>query len=342
MKKQIYIKKAIFPAALWIVGMLIGLWGLFRIESLRESLPEQLAAERWDKDAVQVSCFLSEEAGLTPDKIRSVRETFEVQLSQDTENAGWYDAYSCEMGHIQAFGSKRTFRLVELILISDCYFRIHNDTLLTGSYLTEARVSSMGVVLEKQAAWDLFGSVDIIGMQVVFENRICEVTGVIESRTPSPRIYMLYGDYMCNETDSVPITSYEAILPEPVKEYGLNLFQETMESVLQPPALETENSTIEEQYHIVQNTGRLSVSGAWAYLKVLPEYITHTKPIVYPDYENEALRQLHRIAVVVLLSGAGFTLAGIAVLIAVWRMKGVKSFWITFLKKAARDESLYR
>lgn len=323
---KIYIKKVFLPAALWVAGMLLGLLGLYRTEALRNTLPEQFAAERWDENAVQISCFLSEKAGLNPDKITSVREALASQLSQDMENVSWYDVYSCEMGQIQAFGSKRTTKPAELILISECYFRIHNDTLLTGSYLTEAGASSMGVVLEKQAAWDLFGSVDIIGMQVVFENRICEVMGVIESREPYPRIYMLYNDYMSNEAASVPVTSYEAVLPEPVEGYGMSLFQETLEGILQPPALETENSTIAEQYHIVQNTGRLSATGAMEYLRSLPDYVIHTKPIVYPDYENDALRQLHQITVMTLLSGAGFILAGVSILITVWKIVRIKSF----------------
>lgn len=312
MKKKT--KKTLLLVAVLAAGLTIKIYTATAAEQCRMQQQDQFAGERWDENAVQLSSFFPEEAALSAEDIAEIREQLNFSIADGTETAGWYDAYSCEGKTIQVLGTKRVAKRAELILVSEHYFRIHRPSLLCGNYLTDADISSRRVVLDENAAWNLFGSSDIAGMEITLDSRIYEVAGVVADvrRTEDdayPRIYMLYSDYTTAAEENPSITCYEAVLPEPVEGYGLTCFEEAVSSAVNSSA---SGSSTEQQYHIVQNTGRFSSSAVLDYLQNITDYTTHTKPIAYPDHENAALIALHRIAGLTLLGISGLILIGTA------------------------------
>lgn len=328
-------KKAVFLAALFTAGIAINIFACWSAEKCRKNQIDQFAAERWDENAVQLSSFFAEETALSTQDIADIREN--ISGSTDTEN--WYDAYSCNEKLIQTSGTKRVSVKAELILVSEHYFRIHRPALIWGNYLTDADISSRRVVLDKKAAWSLFGSSDIAGMEITLDGSIYEAAGVVsdENGTESdeyPHIYMLYSDYQSAADENIPITCYEAILTESVEGYCLTCFKDAIENTAD---LSPDSQGTGRQYHIVQNTGRFSPSAAWDYLNNITDYTTHTKPIAYPDHENAALIALHRIAEFTLFGIFGLILsvaafAGICILYFHGIIRCVMHF-IKYIKK---------
>ncbi|MBQ8687201.1 MAG: ABC transporter permease [Ruminococcus sp.] len=311
------VKKALIPVFFLTGGLALGIYSTAAANICISKQQQQLAGERWGENTVQLSCFLSETDGLTPQEITSLRETLDAGTAQSTGITAWYDAYSCTGKEVQAYGTKRTAKNAELILVSEHYFRIHTGTLLSGNYLTDAGISAQLVFLEEEAAWNLFGSCDVAGMEIILENRICQVAGVAEfpggEEDDLPGIYMLYSDYIAGAEAAPSVTCYEAVLPDPVEGYGRGVFTDAMEGLLSPTRFPEDEKTT-RQYHIVQNTGRFSASGLWDYLRHITDYTVHTKAIAYPDFENAALRTLHHAAMLLLLKAAGFVMAGMALI----------------------------
>lgn len=303
-------------ACIGILGLLIGCISLFAAHSLQAVQKSQLAAERWDSDTVQVSCFLSNAAHLTGDGITSLRTAITDRLAQDSVQTCWYDAFSCDAGTVQVWGAKRVSKQLELTLISEHYFRIHAETILDGSCLSERDVSTMQVVLEEQAAWELFGAVNVSGMEVSFDNRICQVAGVVRvsqdfatqkmMEDALPQMFMLYEDYAVNAEEAPVITNYEAILPEPVQQYGVTLIQEIMPYVI------TNGDTA--SYRVIQNTDRFSAANVWRYFWDASDYTIRKEAVAYPFSENAALLLMHDIGKLVLLAATALSLSGIAAL----------------------------
>ncbi|MGN0631147.1 MAG: ABC transporter permease [Ruminococcus sp.] len=312
MKKKT--KKAVLLAVLLAAGITVKIFSYGAAEKCRHKQNDQFAAERWDKSAVQLSSFFTEETALSPEDIAGIREQLSFSISGGTEAGSWYDAYSCSGMIIQASGTKRVSVKAELILVSEHYFRIHLPTLLHGNYLTDADISSQRVVLDKDAAWSLFGSSDIAGMEITIGSNIYEATGVVSDenkRDPDeyPKIYMLYSDYPTEAEENIPITCYEAVLTESVEGYCLTCFKDAIENAVN---LSSDSKSTKQQYHIVQNTGRFSAAAVWDYLHNITDCTTHTKPIAYPDHENAALIALHRIAEFTLIGISGLILSGAA------------------------------
>lgn len=312
MKKKT--KKALLLAAVLAAGLTMKIYTAAAAEQCRIQQQDQFAGERWDENAVQLSSFFPKETALSAEEIAEIRKQLNFSIADDTETASWYDAYSCEGKTVQVLGAKRVSKSTELMLVSEHYFRIHRFSLLCGNYLTAADASSRRVVLDENAAWILFGSSDIAGMEVTIDSCIYEVAGVVADVRRAeddayPRIYMLYSDYTAAEEENPPITCYEAVLHEPVEGYGLTCFEEAVQGAVNMPV---SGISTEHLYHIVQNTGRFSSSAVRDYLKSITDYTTRTKAIAYPDHENAALIALHRIAGLTLLGISGLILTGAA------------------------------
>lgn len=306
-------KKAVIHAVLLAAGIAVNIFALSSAEKCRRSQIDQYAAERWDKNAIQLSSFFAEETALSTQDIADIRENISSRIS-GTDSENWYDAYSCSERLTQIRGTKAVSVKAELILVSEHYFRIHRPYLLWGNYLTDADISSRRVILDKKAAWSLFGSYDIAGMEITLEGSVYEAAGVVsdENKTDPdeyPRIYMLYSDYPAEAEENIPITCYEAVMTESAEGYCLTCFKDAIENTAD---LSPDSQSNGRQYHIVQNTGRFSPSAIWHYLNNITDYTAHSKPIAYPCHENAALYALHRIAEFTIMGVSGLILSGAA------------------------------
>ena len=144
-------------------------------------------AGRWSekKDVAQVSCFFSSKAEVTEDTIQSFEYSLknvlqEASITETSENPSarlWVDAYSAD-GKITLVNGRNTLD-ANAIGIGGDFFLFHPLKLITGSYFSGNDLMQDYCIIDQDAAWQLFGSNDVVGMTVYIGNVPHIVTGVV-------------------------------------------------------------------------------------------------------------------------------------------------------------------
>ena len=252
---------------------------------------EQHVSKRWDSEGgvAQVSCFFSPNARITQDSIESFEHSLdsalkEASIEQDSPNPGarlWADAYSAD-GTITLSTDKGSIEADALGIGGD-FFLFHQLQLLNGSYFSGNDLMQDYVILDRNAAWQLFGSNDVAGMTVNIGGRPHLVIGVVER--PNGKLYEAAGldgirVFVSYETLSAygqnsGINHFEIVMPNPVKEYALNYVREKL-------------GTPEREVVVLENSSRYQIGKR---LQVLLDFGTRSmngKAIIYPYWENVA------------------------------------------------------
>ena len=131
-------------------------------------------AGRWSekKDVAQISCFFSSKAEVTEDTIQSFEYSLknvlqEASITETSENPSarlWVDAYSAD-GKITLVNGKNTLD-ANAIGIGGDFFMFHPLKLITGAYFSGNDLMQDYCIIDQDAAWQLFGSNDVVGMTV--------------------------------------------------------------------------------------------------------------------------------------------------------------------------------
>ncbi len=261
--------------------------------SLSHLLASQQAAERWQEDgkAAQISIFLRPEAEFSVNNIKALHESIENELTakslqpENKQSRLWYDAYSTQAGQTEITGNRKGHSNALITVVGGDFFMIHAPKLVSGGYFSEQDTMHDRVVIDTQLAWDLFGSSDVAGMEVTIQNQSCLIAGVIApeedyaSETAygkMPRIYLPYDFYQKNwNTETDYISCYEAVLPNPVRNFSRELLTKAM-------GIEAEGNQI-----IIENTNRYSLSGRWNTLKKIRDLVV-CETVTFPYWENAA------------------------------------------------------
>lgn len=252
---------------------------------------EQRIARRWSSEGgtAQVSCFFSPNAGVTQDSIESFEHSLdnalkEASIEQESPNPGarlWADAYSAD-GTITLSTDKGTVQADALGIGGD-FFLFHQLRLLSGSYFSGNDLMHDYVILDRETAWQLFGSTDVAGMLVTISGRPHMVIGVVERPSgklyeaaglDGPRVFVSY-ETLSAYGNSGGINHFEIVMPNPVKQYALNYVREQLGSQ-------------EREVEILENSTRYSIGKR---LRLLLDFGTRSmngKAIIYPYWENVA------------------------------------------------------
>lgn len=294
---------------------------------LGKTQDSQMMAERWGKkNAVQVSCFFSVNAGVTEDRIIEFEHTIDAALTdasvvQDSENPSarlWADAYSAD-GRL-TLSNDRTSVEADAIGIGGDFFLFHPLKLLSGSYFSGNDLMQDYCIIDEDAAWQLFGSNNVAGMTVFIGGVPHIVMGVVER--PEGRLQeaagldgtLVYVSYTTLKElgNSNGINHYEIIMPNPVTGFAEKFIRESL-------------GTSEKETEVLENTSRYSFLSR---LKLIPQFGTRSmngKAIIYPYWENVA-RGYEDILAAVTLFQLLFLLyallVGLVFFIGWWRHKG--------------------
>lgn len=285
MKKKNKIITALLLAlafCILIIGVLLLVY-----RSVSSGLDSQRAAQRWGNDGdnyVQLSLFL--DRSLNADKMsmlsleNKISEKINEQVQTEKEDArNFISTYSAKT-EITAENEGKSVTL-QAYFTSDDFFHFHFLDIVSGWYYNEYDIMDDGVLINTFAAWKLFGGYDLSDMQITLDGYPCMVYGVFDDSSENPEgVPVLYADYdllyKMGKRD-VPITCFEAVLPEPVK----NFAQETVVS-----AIEFGNSS----YELVNNTKRYNFKECFLQI---PKFFTRTDRdtgVYFPKWENEARR----------------------------------------------------
>jgi hypothetical protein len=117
---------------------------------------------------------------------------------------------------------------VTAVGVGNDFFQIHPIPLLSGGYISGEDLNQDRVVLDENLAWALFGSNDIVGMQVWIGDSIYVVAGVVAvdennlyktAYGTGNRMYVSYETLKAQQSD-LEITCYEAVMPNSISNYA--------------------------------------------------------------------------------------------------------------------------
>ena len=268
-------------------------------------LDSQQEAARWanGKDPyAQVSAFFSPEQGIQEDTIANVRGSINGKLADDAYDVGqenvrvWIDGYS---GECQTSVRRDTNELsVTAVGVGGDFFQFHPYPLLSGSYISESDMNHDRIVVDRGFAWAMFGSNDIVGMQIWMDNTIYTIVGVVAvdeekvSQTAygnGNRIYFLY-DQLKKQQEGLKITCYEAVLPNPITNYASGVVKsafdlpEEEEDTLQ----KNDNPLNFNNIEVLENSNRFQFLSLYKKIKSRKFRSMRTNSIMYPHWENVA------------------------------------------------------
>ncbi|MCR5227967.1 MAG: ABC transporter permease [Eubacterium sp.] len=241
----------------------------------------------------------------------------------------WYDAYS---GH--TFDDVRkdsTSVHVNVYTVGGDFFLIHNIPLLGGSYLDMNSTDVNQILIDEYVANVLFGSSNAAGMKLWIGDAVYTVTGVVacdDFKAADDAYGEYYSVYVPMEaysktrsigaaksnnssedskgddissggnSEGTVATCYEMVLPNPIKNYGLNTVAEAADiKFMTDEEKEAARSSLNfGDREIIDNTARFKVSSLYDRMKMQEYESLRTNAIVYPYWENEArFEEAHQI-----------------------------------------------
>ena len=286
---------------------------------------DQQAAQRWAADDAafaQISLFLPQGSALSPQELLRIRAQTDSRLTQASlepanENARlWLDAASTELTGTAS--TDRGSASVTITAVDGDFFHFHPQQLKSGSTFSGADERRDTILLDELAAWQRFGSPDVTGRPVTLNGRlyyVCGVTAVADDSAAvltygeRPRVWVFYESLANAET--LALTCYEAVLPNPYTNFALQLAEEIF-------------GTESRDCVLLENSVRYRASGLWSTLKGIPRASMRTSAAIFPWWENAARYQQTRAA---LLFGAALVclvwpvLFAAAVLILLWKRR---------------------
>lgn len=274
-----------------LVSLLIGLLMMVAGSLKIQTLGEQHMAARWsdENDVSQVSCFFSRSAGISEDsllsfgyQLNSALEEASIVSTSENENARlWADAFSAS-GKIVVESNRATMEL-EAVGIGGDFFLFHPLVLKSGSYFSGNDLMQDYIILDEDAAWQLFGSNDIVGQLVYIRDIPHLVAGVVEREEgrlsdaaglDTSVAYVSYETLSKYGTD-YGINTYEIVMPNPVSGYAKTYVMEHI-------------GVGENDVEIVENTTRFEWLSLFKQLTQFGTRSMSSKAIIYPYWENLA------------------------------------------------------
>lgn len=291
---------------------------------LNMNMPSQELAERFSSDGsrfAQVSAFYTSGNEVDTFTINRYRSEFQKSLEEasikKTYNEGriWMDAYSSQM---EATAVKQnTTQKIQLIGTGADFFQFHPLEFQTGYYYQTENVMKDQVIISEEAAWQLYGSYDVIGLNLEINGVTCYVAGVFKQPQgkmekkavgDNPLVFAPIELLQAVSGSEPGISCYEILLPDAVTGFAKNMVYKNVADVdFSSTASENVNLDALNQ-EIVQNTDRFSFIRILSVIKNYQLRAMHTKAIEYPYWENIARVKESEIAYAWVLAGLFFIL----------------------------------
>lgn len=312
-----------------------------RLHSVTTCLYTQQAAERWRGESElrfsQVSVFLPAAEGTDQTAIESFHSAIDTAMQDVSLEAAeggrlYADAY-CGAKQLQV-STEHGSAQVETLGVGGDFFLFHPLTLRSGSYLTGTDYMADRVMLDEALAWQLFGSYDVAGQQVMIGDRPYLIAGVVarEDDYASKKAYsgeagMFMSFDALNAIEQTKINCYEVVMPDPISGYARSVVEKTFSP---------------ETNVVVENTTRYDFLNLVGVLGDFGERSMQTYAVIYPYWENAA-RMTEDHAALALLFGVLLSVlpVGVALFWAVhWGKKGfiaAKERTVTSIEKKVEE-----
>lgn len=322
--KKFISKKSLFWLSLMICIIIpVVLFGIS--QHLADKLLPQNMAGRWadEKETAQISCSFSRGSGIDENQIKGweygiSQKLKEASIEPKTETGRlWADAYSAS-GRITLQNGSSAVDATAVGIGGD-FFLFHPIKLLEGSYFSGNDVLQDYVIIDEYAAWQLFGSNDIIGMQVTIQGVPHVIAGVVEREQgklveaaggSEMLVYVSYQTLQKYGTD-YGINHFEIVMPNPVKDFAKQMVTEQL-------AMDAKN------IEIIENSTRFDFLQIMKVIGAFGSRSMSQKGIIYPYWENVARGTEDTIAlltIIALLLLCYPVITAIVFLIRYWKKK---------------------
>lgn len=276
--------------------------------SITDGMLSQDAADRWGAGSIinyaQISSFISVDASFTESRLQQLRASVDSALKEASVTSDnpmtklWIDAYSTET-RLSAQTSRGKID-ASVTAVGGYFFNMHPMKYLYGYAFSPDDIMQDRVVLDTDAAWQLFGSFDIAGRTLNVSGKECIVAGVTERKSDDvsdklfnlaygdkPRIYISYS-LLDNIMPDTPLSCYEAVIPSPISGFAFDLIKNK---------IGIDASDIE----IIENSVRYDFFPLTDTIKGLTVRSMRSNRIIYPYWENIAGVTEDYLAVILLI-----------------------------------------
>lgn len=307
----------------------------------RNSLADQNVAARWSEedDTAQISCFFTESAQMDVNKILTFNHQLDTVLQEasvtaDKENVRlWADAYSAP-GTVTLNSGKTKLESAAVGIGGD-FFLFHPVQLLAGAYFSGNDLMQDKVIIDEDAAWQLFGSNDVIGMEIIIGGIPHYVSGVIKraegrfneaAGLDKTLVYVSY-ETLSQYGKTEGINTYEVVMPNPVQDFAYKKVKEKF-------------GIDETNMWVIENSARYHLKGL---LTVISEFGTRSMnahAIRYPYWENAARGWEDVFAAVLIIQIISLLIPAIIVIVVIitlWRHRQWTLKDLGHLLLAAKD-----
>ena len=308
--KAAAVSLAVLIAAVAVIGVLELVVAL-----IGDSVDFIKAGERWSGGGeayAVISAYCESDTGIDENTLLMWQQSVDDALTEAavTPSGGrlwaWAASFPTELS---VSGPKGSTTAAVTVCAGD-FFVFHRFDYVCGNGFLTDNENPMGVVLDENLAWKLFGATNIVGMK--FNIYDCEytVTGVYkpESRHgayaytygETPRMYMSYAGFA--KVSDGTFTVYETALPNPVRGFAKNIFDGAV-------SVDTDRNTVAEA------SDRFSVKNRFENMKELRYSWIRKQSLEYPHWENEARVYDYRCAVIMIFEII-FVAAGVIALLS--------------------------
>lgn len=286
MKKK-YIALAVFNALCLIIFIVLSCI----VTGISNSFDSQSAVDKWSTDEYSsfayISVFFNKENGKTKNDVYMARSELQQELtteglinvSTNDDAVSYTDAFS-------AYGQTSVTRNgtsadVNVTATGGNYFLFHPEDIVTGDYYYDNDLMKDRILIDNYLAWQLFGSNDVVGMNVEINGKTFLIAGVFK-RPEGKYIDYTYGDksriYMPFDTfvtmnEGENAISYEVCLPNPIKGYGKDVVIKSL-------------GITEDDCAVVESSKRFTDASMWNFTKNYNKKFIADNDIVYPFWEN--------------------------------------------------------
>lgn len=307
-----------------------------------QNLEDQQAAVRWDAEGgcAQVSAFFTRGLEVNDFQIMSFERELENALTEaavtvENENARLYvDAYSAQ-GKITVISDQSTLEAGAIGIGGDFFF-FHPLQLVSGGYFSGNDLMKDSIIVDEEAAWQLFGSSDIEGMSVTIGGVPHYISGVVkrqegrfaENAGLNNTIIYVSAETLSEYGTSEGISCYEVAAPNPVKGFVYNTLKEKF-------------GLKEDEILVVENSSRYSLE---AMIPVVLDFgirSMQNSAVHFPYWENIARGYEDVRAAVLIIQFIFLLIPGIIILTALiikWKNRKytVKDIWMYLMDKKDR------
>ncbi len=327
--KKVLKASGIFALIFVTCLILLGIFELC-VTAAENSIGYIHAGERWsasgDPYAV-ISLYAEDSAAFSVQQISQWAYSMDSGLLESSvtpkENARTW-AYCYGTQDVLTISGPMGSTSAEAMAVGGDFFVFHPLKFTYGSAFLNDLSNPMGVVIDRDLAWRIFGAENIVGMVLQIGSEDFTVVGVSERESDGgiynytygerPRIYMSYTGYMKLQGDG-HITMFEAALPNAVKGFAKNIFDGAVK-------------VNEETAWVFEVSDRFSLTNRWENMKILKYSWIRENRIEYPYWENEARVADYRCAILMIFEAA-FAAAGAASMILSFILLRVSGYTFT-------------